>query len=473
MRTRQRPVSQQSAKPQTRSAATRPARKIFNCIVDDSALVAGVKRSTRNGIRQWVKNGQIRLFVPLHALDELNRQKNGTTKHAEDVRETLQWLDDATDKSPDAVAVQGPEDTYEKWALVEQFVVPRTLFSEDNHDHEVELVELSSVSYGTASKLNVTDENAKASMSSGATEASRSLSPSSMRSPHSSSSALSPPASPQKKSLPPAKTVASLNAAASRPQSLSASVPASLQPLFNYILWRIHQELDPVAALESFIFLCNDARKVGFAKGFDIKTKRLEQLREAVGREDRDSKNRQALINRESQSNEHEESTGQKSEELKKEIRPITPKDAVDEQNDEVVFKPPKAPAAMLQKPGPSVMDPNAFGRGPPAQQAIKQEQPKASRSPRIGGMPAHGGSPRGSHMLPFSPRGNVRGGRGNIRGNARGRGNGTARGGGPTNVNEKPAAAAAPPSPREQIDPASFTRPEAPRQQRKLWVPT
>jgi len=41
-------------------------RKIFNCIVDDTALVAGVKKATRNGIRQWVKNGQIRLFVPLH-----------------------------------------------------------------------------------------------------------------------------------------------------------------------------------------------------------------------------------------------------------------------------------------------------------------------------------------------------------------------------------------------------------------------
>lgn len=46
--------------------ASQPTRKIFNCIVDDSALVAGVKKSTRNGIRQWVKNGQIRLFVPLH-----------------------------------------------------------------------------------------------------------------------------------------------------------------------------------------------------------------------------------------------------------------------------------------------------------------------------------------------------------------------------------------------------------------------
>lgn len=57
-----RPTSQQG--PQAYS--TQPARKVFNCIVDDTALVAGVKKSTRNGIRQWVKNGHIRLFVPLH-----------------------------------------------------------------------------------------------------------------------------------------------------------------------------------------------------------------------------------------------------------------------------------------------------------------------------------------------------------------------------------------------------------------------
>ena len=61
---RSRPVSQHGNNP----AAVQPqqGRKIFNCIVDDTALVAGVKKSTRNGIRQWVKNGQIRLFVPLH-----------------------------------------------------------------------------------------------------------------------------------------------------------------------------------------------------------------------------------------------------------------------------------------------------------------------------------------------------------------------------------------------------------------------
>lgn len=84
MRARQRPNSQQGAKPQTRPAATRPTRKIFNCIVDDSALVAGVKKSTRNGIRQWVKNGQIRLFVPLHG--EWERYMNDEVGRADEIQ---------------------------------------------------------------------------------------------------------------------------------------------------------------------------------------------------------------------------------------------------------------------------------------------------------------------------------------------------------------------------------------------------
>jgi len=65
---RSRPVSQhgQAQTGSQQAVQQRPMRKIFNCIVDDTALVAGVKKATRNGIRQWVKNGQIRLFVPLH-----------------------------------------------------------------------------------------------------------------------------------------------------------------------------------------------------------------------------------------------------------------------------------------------------------------------------------------------------------------------------------------------------------------------
>lgn len=44
-----------------------PARKVFNCIVDDSAFLAGVKKSTRDGIRKWINNGAMRLFVPLYS----------------------------------------------------------------------------------------------------------------------------------------------------------------------------------------------------------------------------------------------------------------------------------------------------------------------------------------------------------------------------------------------------------------------
>lgn len=66
--TRQRPTSLHGAPAQKTQASVPHVRKVFNCIVDDSALVAGVKKSTRNGIKQWVKNGQIRLFVPLHGM---------------------------------------------------------------------------------------------------------------------------------------------------------------------------------------------------------------------------------------------------------------------------------------------------------------------------------------------------------------------------------------------------------------------
>lgn len=74
---RQRPTSQHGPTSLARGSAQAP-RKIFNCIVDDTALVAGVKKSTRNGLRQWVNNGQIRLFVPLHGKHhERSLVKNG------------------------------------------------------------------------------------------------------------------------------------------------------------------------------------------------------------------------------------------------------------------------------------------------------------------------------------------------------------------------------------------------------------
>jgi hypothetical protein len=48
-------------------ASEPPKRKVFNCIVDDTALIAGVKKSTRDGIRKWIAQDAIRLYVPLQS----------------------------------------------------------------------------------------------------------------------------------------------------------------------------------------------------------------------------------------------------------------------------------------------------------------------------------------------------------------------------------------------------------------------
>lgn len=361
------------------------------------------------------------------------------------MRETLQWLDDITSKFPNIVTLQGADETYEKWEEVEKFVVPRTLFSENDgaEDIATEAGSTTTTEQGLA-KLVLDDAPTKTATSSIATDATRSLSPSSFRSQRSSMSVPSPPTSPIKEVA--TATISESTQTGQKTPVGSGSVPAPLQPLFNYILWRIHQEVDPVAALESFIFLCNDQRKVNFAKGFEIKTKRLEQLREAINREDRDFKNRFALMGKEGHNG----------------AAPASPKNVEDDDDDEVVYKPPpRAPAAMLSKPHAqaNVMDPDDFGR----KANVSAGQPVA---PKQQSSPVQ--AARGTFQTQFGSQGMQRG---NFRGNPRGRGG-----------NFGPAAPR--PNPRTdvagangQIDPNSFARPRgggyAGRGARKLWVPT
>jgi len=349
------------------------------------------------------------------------------------------------------VTLQGGDQYYQKWREVERFAVPRTLFSENDHLEDAEPEpEVDGLAEETANLVTLSDERPTTPLSSAASDASGSASPSSMQSLRSSASPVSPPTSPTKVATPPFKPTDSLASDDQSPAS-SALVPVKLQPLFNYILWRIHQELDPVAALESFIFLCNDPNKVHYARGFDIRSKRLEQLREAIGREDRDFKNRQALQNRENQST----------------PAPAPPAKTQQAEDDEVVYKPPtKAPAAMtpkLQQP-PNVIDPNAFTRATPRVVAHDVPAPilppKASRTNQA--HPNRGGPP-------LSPRGNARGG---FRGSPRGQGSFTPpRGTFAANRGSLNGAQTNGP-----IDPESFTRPRGSgytgRGGRKLWVP-
>lgn len=374
-------------------------------------------------------------------MEQLSEQRSANNRHGEDVRETLRWLDEATSKYPHAVTLQGAEDFYGTWSEVEKFAVPRTLFSE--HDlQEVEAddePEFDSAIDDDMHKLTLGDVTGKTPVSSAGSVGSRSVSPASLRSQRSSVSALSPPTSPIKAVSSPAKSPV-----CDRSPNSTTSVPVRLRPLFNFILWRIHQELDPVAALETFIFLCNDQSKVNYAKGFEIRTKRLEQLRETIGREDRDFRNRQMIQQRDNHTAPN-----------------VTTKRS-----------PPTAPAAMVaqQQAAANVIDPDAFGRQPiahgPAMSQPVQQPPFHPRSPHMPHTPpqaARGGQP-------FAPRGNPRG---NFRGPRGGRGNfnGPGRGGfAPNNRSDGTF-------PNGQIDPNSFSRPRGNgntgRGGRKLWVPT
>ena len=42
-------------------------QKMLNCIVDETALLAGAKQGTENGIKKWVSAGLINLFISLHS----------------------------------------------------------------------------------------------------------------------------------------------------------------------------------------------------------------------------------------------------------------------------------------------------------------------------------------------------------------------------------------------------------------------
>ena len=220
--------------------------------------------------------------------------------------------------------------------------------------------------------------------------------------------------------------------------------------------------MDPVAALESFIFLTDDPTKTKLAQRFGIRTKSLADIRYVVAREEREFKNRQLVQRKEIESNAiltrpDTRATAatataapvNEEDNVRPELLPVDERPAPisDDEEDEVLLKrPPKAPAAMLAqnkspKPASKVMDSNQFSRG--------------------GQTPA---------------RGNARGGA--FRGNAsRGRGTPLA----PTNGGRGAATAKLDLAPTTDgngpIDPNSFTRPAANtnkfRGGRRLWVPT
>ncbi|KAF2823410.1 hypothetical protein CC86DRAFT_396197 [Ophiobolus disseminans] len=427
-----------------------PTRKIFNCIVDDTALIAGVKKSTRDGIRKWVSQGSICLYVPLHTLGHIQCLKTGTERVNADSREAVKWLDDITSVPGDIanrVRLQGGDEEYPTWAEVEKFLLPETLLSmEDSESEEDDYHEDLESSFNA---LDVSDESSISSTHS------MDEAPKTPESPRSSLSNNVKPADdtePKEKADSPVMEALDHTARNSSefPRAEKASkgaVPAYLQPLFRHILWRINKEENPDAALESFILLTNDPTKQAIAQKFGIRVKRLEQLRDAVAREDREYRNHLTIYQLETQGK--STPTTPKTAERPKsshtpDLKPIENSD----DEDVVLFRrvPPRGPAATMKNE--HVIDPNDFGRANP------HHSPRGGRGGHI--------PPRGrGGPLPF-----------------RGRGNFAARG-----AYVPPGPAFRPPpaprhDPNQPLDPNSFTRPAIRANPvrgghgRKLWEP-
>ncbi|KAF2088734.1 hypothetical protein K490DRAFT_12464, partial [Saccharata proteae CBS 121410] len=413
-----------------------PARKVFNCIVDDTAFLAGVKKSTRDGIRKWVNSGAMRLFVPLQTLNQIDQIKKANTKDSTNAKDALIWLDEVTSE-PHVVAaglvqLQGGDEIYGTWDEVEKHAMPQTLFTENEYPDDVD--GLADELYDSYISNDSSDRN-----SSGSSTEHREKTP---ESPRSTCSSADPEIALLSRNT---QNTAKANGALksrdstarnslnlSRPktaQKTSSVCPPRYRPFFNYVLWRIHHEQNLDISPESFIVLANDPAKQAIASRFSVRAKRLEQMRDIVGREERDYRNRVALFKKE---------TGIEFVEEK-------PAEDPDSDEDEVVFKRPVVKAAPPKAGPQQVFDPNDFGR---SQHIVPPAAPAAAP--------------------PTAPRGN-RGGRGGPRGG---------RGG------FAPAAPAAmgrvtpkPIDPNAPIDPNSFARPPPATRsfrggRRKLWEP-
>lgn len=406
------------------------------------------------------------VIVMITALNQATRLKDKSPgRVSTDAEEALLWLDDATSNAPHLVTLQGGYEKFETWAEVEKFALPKPLFSEEDvEDYDEDLEDGADDMDGKLpSSAEKSDKHL--SMSSAESDVTRSATPDSLHSVPSSMSPVSLPESPVasnskshiQKPVTNGITHSSMPRKSTQNKSSDSGVPQPLRSLYNYILWRVQQEIDPAAALESFIFLCDDPLKAKLAQRFGIRVKSLADIRFVVAREEREFRNRQ-VVQRKENENIASANTGRGSRPSTRGSpavptpTPTTPAPAPEEKDisdddEEIVFKrPPKAPAAMIaaqqqqtSRPKSKVLDPNHFTRG-------------------------SGG------------RGNARGG--TTRGGAGGRGG--ARGGAPA-TNVAPARGDLTPATNNTgpIDPDSFSRPPPAGGRfrggggRKLFVPT
>lgn len=402
---------------------------------------------------------------------QLDRLKKSGGRLRGGAQEAINWLDEVTSDSAIGarVLLQGGEEEYKTWEEVEKHLLPVTLFSMEETDHEV-----NSVASQLESSLITSDEWEAASAASAQSFVSQvgehqAKTPSS---PISSFASLSPPLSTANTNSRPgtAESSDSLNYSVhngivKNKTGNGAAIPAALKPLFNYIMWRVNQEPNSEAALQSYVLLTNDRLKQTIAQRFGIRARRLEHLRDVLSREERDYRNRMQLYKKEHPDAPLAEAPPKKST-WSPPIDPATiSEDPTSDDEDVVLLQRRgsiKASTAEKALPAPvesTVIDPDEFSRGPTSGAASNPPTPRESRENGSGrGGRRNGGRGRSANGSPQKVKA--------ARPTSAGRG-GAGAGGSSVVVDEV-------------IDPDSFKRPAAAGRgrgfggtRRKLWEPS
>jgi hypothetical protein len=397
-------------------------------------------------------------------------------------------LDEITNQmdSPAAsrIRIEGPSEQYESWSEVEKLMLPKSLLSMDDST--------------TVENADIVEDNTRSIAELYADDASDFGSPTSREtseeqdpfttdefpkySPRILSASSSPCVEPPKKVLQPIGTgrpshkktdsnASSIETSSTtRPQSkhIGDDVPDSLRPFFNHIMWRIKKDPSTTTKIDSYILLTNDNAKQSVAQRFGIRVKRLEQMRDVIGREDSESKNGLMIANTETIEDIKTPTLLPAASiiEGEQQASETTVKGHTDDEEEVILMRPkapPKAPQAMQkpQSPGkPQLFDPNSFGRGPTHSRGGNQRGRGGFGSPR-----GSSASPRYSERPPSAGRGALY----SVR-----------RGGGQTQPQSSPQQPPATPLDLSKpIDPDAFTRATAGSTtnvrggRRRLWEPS
>ncbi|PGH28034.1 hypothetical protein AJ80_00289 [Polytolypa hystricis UAMH7299] len=286
------------------------SRKVFNCVVDDTALTTNISE-----IKKWISQGAITLIIPLYTLDRLQSLRRSGSQIGVNAREAMRFLDRVTSGKhgiPAAkIALQGPMEQFEAWGEAENFFLPEF---EEEIDDTVHDIEPEAPSDGVAQIITEVKADEQAKENQRLNEMSQMLlsklnfkkdvDAMSTTSAHTqslpTSEAGSSPTSPEYAAAKLAVSKPDTNGAGRRVRShhRSASgsaipkVPEPIKPLLNATLWRLHKGTEPGAtSINSCILVTNDRTTQTWAQKFGIAAKNIHQLRTAIIYEEREYKN--------------------------------------------------------------------------------------------------------------------------------------------------------------------------------------